>query len=116
MLAEFIAGRYRQPTGPRRPDEILVSEVLIMYGKERAPQIAAPERAGYAIKALLPFWGDRCVSTVRGETCREYLKFRQGQGVGPGTVRRELGTLATAVNWCHSEGRVVTELWGTEVG
>lgn len=64
---------------------------------------ADPERIGYAIDALLPFWGSKNVADIKGETCRAY---EQARGVAPATVRRELGVLRAAINWCAQEGRL----------
>lgn len=74
---------------------------LAIYAEEHAQTVAAPERIGYAIDALDRFWRDQPVSTVRGETCRRYMRER---GVSEGTVRRELGTLRAAINHCFKEG------------
>lgn len=77
--------------------------MLAIYGEEYAPTVAAPERIGYALDALLPFWSDLKVSHVKGETCRRYVKWRDR---ADGTTRRELGTLQAAINYAHKEGYV----------
>jgi integrase len=77
--------------------------VLAIYAEEYAPTVAAPERIGYAISALLPFWAELKLTHVKGETCRRYGKWR---GKAPATVRRELGTLQAAMNYAHKEGYV----------
>lgn len=76
-------------------------QVLALYGEHHAPTLAAPERVGYAISALDPFWGDVVVSAANGPACRRYERER---GVSPSTVRRELGVLQAAFNWCAKEG------------
>ncbi len=84
-----------------------VAEALAIYAKEHATTRAAPERIGYAIDALLPFWGDRPVAAVRGATCRLYARKRRERSrrnLSDGTIRRELGTLAAALNYCEEEG------------
>jgi hypothetical protein len=53
-----------------------IARTLEIYGREHAPHVASPETIGYHIDALLPFWGSRSVSTVKGETCRAYVKHR----------------------------------------
>lgn len=101
-LAEFINSRpTRAEDGPRDPHELGIAQVLALYGEEHAPRTADPARIGYAIDALLPFWGDRMVSAIKGETCRAYVKKR---GVSDGTTRRELGTLRAALRYCVNEG------------
>jgi hypothetical protein len=39
-----------------------VARALEIYGREHAPHVAAPRIIGFAIDALLPFWGDLPVS------------------------------------------------------
>lgn len=85
------------------PETFLVSEALAIYGQEHAPTAAAPERIGYALKALLPFWDGLAVSDVTKATCRRYASAR---GKAAGTIRRELGTLRAALNYCAQEGRL----------
>lgn len=103
-LAEFIQERARGVrTGPRDPSEFSIDEALDLYGTEHAPNAADPERIGYAIAALVPFWGSRMVGDVTRETCRAYGRHR---GMKPGTIRRELATLRAAINYAKEEGRL----------
>lgn len=101
-LAAYIATRGRQGVA-HEPANITCEEVLAIYGEEYAPTVAAPERIGYALDALLPFWGSLKLANVRGETCRRYAKFR---GRANGTIRRELGTLQAAINYAFKEGYI----------
>ena len=105
-LADYIARKYRAPRGPCNPDQISVARVLEIYGNERAPHVASPATIGYHIDALLPFWGELPVSSIKGETCRAYVKHRIT--VKPATARRELETLGAAVNYCHREGYITS--------
>lgn len=100
-FAAFVSERQRdQRAGPRDPGEVLISEVLDLYGSDHAPTAADPQRIGYAIDALLPFWGELAVSSITKKRCRDYAAHRQR---APGTVRRELGTLTAALNFAASE-------------
>lgn len=58
-LAAFIQERNRaeRPAGPRDPGSFPIADALALYGAEHAPQAADPQRIGYAIGALVPFWG-----------------------------------------------------------
>ena len=102
-LETFLAGRARSriPDGPRDPSEVTIAACLAIYGDKHAPTVADAARIGHCIDALLDFWGDRPVSFIKGETCRRYEARR---GRAPGTVRRELGCLSAAVNYCVREG------------
>lgn len=107
-LEQFLAQRYSRPEGPCNPDEILIADVLAMYGEEHAPHTADPARIGDCITALLDFWTDRPVSAVKGETCRAYDKHRAKKEIAQGTRRRELGCLRAAGNYCMREGYVTS--------
>ncbi len=136
-LADFIAERQEatRPAGPRHPHQITVAEILGYYGDERAPQVIDGGRIGYAIDALLPFWGNQTADAVKGETCRRYYRERRAalskkfparaakslpspvDGNGPacfdGTIRRELGTIAAALSHCAEEGYLINppDVW-----
>jgi integrase len=76
-----------------------------LYGDQHAPETSDPQRIGYAIAALLPFWGDRPVADVSKSTCREYGKSRNR---APATVRRELGTLNAALRYAVDESLIAS--------
>lgn len=101
ILAEYIASKRPRRSSTATPGEITVAEVLEIYGEEHAPHVADPERIGYAISALLPFWGTLTVADIKGPTCRRYVKSRE---VAESTARRELGTLSAALNHSAREG------------
>lgn len=116
-LAEYIAGRDRGSAGPRDPSAVLISEALTLYAEEHGPTVADPVRLACAIEALLPFWGLLQVSTIKAETCRRYAKSRvtgkgmpegQTRQISPGTIRRELGTLRAALEYCRAEGYLLS--------
>lgn len=79
----------------------MVADALTIYAQEHGAQVAAPATIGYSIQALLPFWGDKKVSEIRGELCRSFAKAR---GVADGTIRRDLGVLRAALGHCRKEG------------
>ena len=103
-LARYIATKDR-PAGPTTPDHMTVAEVLSIYGRERAPLVRDPARIGDCIRALVPILGALPLSAITGEVCRRYGKARDR---APGTVRKELGTLAAAINHCHAEGYITS--------
>lgn len=100
-LESYLTQKRRSDSGPARAADLTVAEALSIYGTEHAPHTADPARIGYAIEALLPFWGNLSVAEVKGATCRRYVATRKA---GPGTIRRELGALQAALRYCHREG------------
>ena len=103
-LAAYIAQRER-PAGPRDPAQMTVAEVLNIYATERAPHVKDPTRIADCVRALVPILGALPLSAITGEVCRRYGKARDR---APGTVRKELGTLAAAINHCHAEGYITS--------
>ena len=103
-LAAHIATKDR-PSGPRGPDQVTVAEVLDLYATERAPHVKDPARIADCIRALVPILGALPLSAITGEVCRRYGKARDR---APGTIRKELGALAAAINYAHAEGHITT--------
>jgi hypothetical protein len=101
-LAEFLHHRTRS-TGPRDPNEVLVTDLLADYAEEVGASAHAPQRIGYAVAALAPFWANRTVADVTRQTCKHYVTTR---GRSNGTTRRELGVLRAAIKHAHREGRL----------
>jgi len=124
MLGEFLlewsARQIAAPGGALRPDQMTCGRALTIYAQEHVPNTAAPERIGWAMKALAAYWSDILVSEVRGETCRRYVASRTTEKrvpgtkpveyrtvpIAPATVRRELGALAAALAYCAKEGHI----------
>lgn len=103
-LGAYIATKGRSGAATE-PENITCGQVLTIYAEEYAETVAAPERIGYAMDALLPFWAELKLSHVKGETCRRYGKWRSRSN---GTIRRELGTLQAAMNYAQREGYVTS--------
>ena len=103
ILAAYIGDSHRDRSGPREPGELTVADALACYAEERAPHTADPFRISYAIEALLPFWGEVRLNRINPAMCERYAIERQRK---PGTIRKELGTLATAINYMHKAGKL----------
>ncbi len=78
-----------------------VAAVLQHYLREQVPHVVAPERIAYAVRALIPILGRLPISDLTGSVCRRYGTMR---GRAPGTVRKELQVLQSAINHCVREG------------
>lgn len=101
-LSAYLTEKFTPTLREHSPAKLTVAEVLTAYGREHAPMLTAMERAGYAISALMPYWGAKSLMEIKGATCREYAAIR-GMKVKPGTIRRELAVLAAAIRFWHSE-------------
>lgn len=104
QLTDAIVGK--QPTGPCDPARRPIAQILTGYMTEHAPTVADPARIGYAVAALLPFWGENMAGNVTGSTCRAYARHEAKQGRGDGTTRRNLAVLSAAINHDVAEGRL----------
>ena len=82
-----------------------VDTALDIYIREHAPHIKRPDRIVSSVRGLVPILGPLPLSAITGEVCRRYGKMRER---APGTVRKDLGTLAAAMNYCHAEGYVTS--------
>ena len=99
-LSRYIAERDR-PIGRNTPDKMTVADALDLYGNEHAPTCKDPVRIAYAIQALVPVLGAMPLSSINGGLTRHYERTRDRS---PATVRKELGVLQAAINYCHTEG------------
>jgi len=91
-LQEYLAKKFI-PNHERHPSELTISEVLMMYAKTRAPNHAAPKLVSYHLGPLLDFWGEKLISDIKGQSCRNYVEWRLSQKRKESTARRELITL-----------------------
>lgn len=88
---------------PRDPSERLIADVLADYAAGRGADVVDPERLGYAVKALLPFWSELRVGDVTETLCKAYARQRARADE---TVRRELTVLRAAINFDCDHGRL----------
>lgn len=96
-LGQYLAASRRIDTAERNPARVSVADVIALYVKANP----APP-AIYHARPLLGFFGERTLSEINGQLCRDYAAARGG-AVSASTVRRELVTLQAAVNLWHRE-------------
>lgn len=99
FLSDYLASKW-STRDLVSPSNMAVADVLTAYAIEHAPSTADPARVGYAIDALMGFWGEKTVAEVKKNNCRKYAEER---GVADGTIRRELGVLRAALDYCEHE-------------
>lgn len=98
-LAEYLSEKHEaKPAKGGRSDTVRLSEVMNAYVMEHAPTTARPALIGEHIDGLMPYWGLKNVSDIKGTTCREFARTKR-----PSMARRQLETLRAAVNYFHRE-------------
>ncbi len=85
--------------GKRHPTDILIADVLTLYGRDIAPRHARPHETAIRLTALRHYFGAARLNTINGAACRAYAATRP-----PGSARRELEDLRAAVNHHRREG------------
>jgi integrase len=111
VFAQYLAKKFEPRLDHKDLRSLSIAEVLAFYGAEIAPNHSSPQLAGFHIKTLLDFWGDKMVSEISGRSCRAYVAWRteqvgkHGRPISESTARRELVTLQAAIN-----------AWGKEAG
>ncbi len=111
-LQAYLAKKHRPDWRQGHPGEVAIADVLAFYGLHRAPELAHPELVGWHIATLLEYFGDKMCSFIDGTSCRAYVAARTEGKVGkravkPGTARRELESLASALNFAHKERKLI---------
>lgn len=129
QLAEYLGDKH-EPSRKKNQglDEILLSDVVSIYLRDRIKDQKRPEKAAQRFVQLLDWWGDKTLDDVNGRSCRDYVAWRCSMpwksakpdvtGNTPRMVtaagaRRELEDLRAAIGYHHSEGyhREVVKVW-----
>lgn len=98
QLSAYIAEKYEAPSGGRAA-ETAISEVIVVYTREKAGGTSKPKETRQALIRLNDFFGSMAVSSIKGKTCREFAAKR---GTASG-ARRDLEVLRAAVRYFHKE-------------
>lgn len=108
--AERALGRYLNEkqirsaeTGIRVPADIAIGDVIALYARDVVPRHARPKETDQRLEKLLSFFGDKVLSDITGNLCRQYAKQRTAAGADAG-ARRELEDLRAAINHHRHEG------------
>ena len=102
-LERYLATKHlaEVKAGPRDPATIPIADVLNLYTTEVVPNHARPHETRARIERLSDFFGDKMLSAMCGDLCREYLKSRSTDSA----ARRELEDLRAAIKHHQAEGR-----------
>lgn len=76
-------------------------ELLVRYIKAIWDEVRSPERMGYAVQRLKPFFTGKTMERLRRSDVSAYIEKRKADGVGPATINRELDLLSAAINYAR---------------
>ncbi len=119
FLASYITEKWAPPAvaerGPTQPADVLIAEVIALYGREKATKAADPGGVKARLEAVLAWWGDKTLADVRRSNCNAYVAYRQTQPIKSFTrsktprlvsaqgARRELEDLSAAIGYWDEE-------------
>ncbi|WP_217577366.1 site-specific integrase [Mesorhizobium sp. GbtcB19] len=102
-LAEYIGQKRQKPVAVERgPDHISVAAALDHYVTAKQSRGEDTTAIDGRVAFLTEFWGDKPLSEISGDTCREYAASRKRRAA----ARRELEDLRAAVNLFSKERRL----------
>lgn len=100
QLAEYNLQQFRPPRRERDIEAIQVATVLSIYVDDCRDKQANQRTFDGRIERLNNWWGEKKLSDINGQTCRDYVKFRENVG----GARRDLEDLRAAVRHHAKEG------------
>lgn len=115
-LAAYLIELRRDQNSPDK--DPLIAEVLQAWIDERCPLIASGASDEDSCHQMIEYFGERLVSELTPQACRQYDAWKAKQGQAPSTRRRALGVLRRALNHAKAEKRIaaVPETWLTPAG
>ncbi|CAI8803153.1 tyrosine-type recombinase/integrase [Methylococcus capsulatus] len=101
LLAKWKLEVYKEKQWDEKPSHTF-DELMLEYLREHENKRSI-DRDRSSLKRLYPFFTEKALDTLTGLDVREYVKRRQGDGVKPATINREIGLLSAALNWARRE-------------
>lgn len=110
FLADYLTSKYTAPSA-NSGRELLVTEALAFYAKERLPNITAIAVTQCSLLHLAEFWDGNTLSDITRQTCRDYIEWRVAlrstrpgyEHAGTPAAGNDLRTLRAAINFYHEE-------------
>jgi len=102
LEAKWRLEAYRQKQWGIQPEHSF-EELMVRYISATSDEMRSPERVGYAVKRLQPFFEGRMMERLRRSDISVYIEQRKASGVGPATINRELDTLSAAINYARKK-------------
>jgi integrase len=78
-----------------------VAEIMEAYLEDRKRHATGYKTLEYNWRALAKHFRGFAAEQISRDSCRGYIALRRSQGVGDGTIRREIGTLRAGIRWAR---------------
>ncbi|TRZ92726.1 MAG: site-specific integrase [Rhodocyclaceae bacterium] len=75
---------------------------MVRYIQSTKDEMRSPERVGYAVKRLQPFFTGMVLERLKRADVSSYIEKRKLEKIGAGTINRELDTLSAAINYART--------------
>lgn len=109
-LADFIRGS-RSP----KVESPTVGYILNHYVTEHGPEVRSPASMRHDAHALNRHLGDHRPDNLLPNDFTSYARARKREGVGNGTILREMGTLRAAGQWAIADKTISLEQWPSRI-
>lgn len=110
FLAAFIQGNQSpKAQGPT------VGYILNHYVTGHAPEVRSPDAMRHGAAALNRHLGDHRPENLLPNDFTAYAKARKHDGVGAGTILREMGILRAAGEWSIAHKLILAEQWPRKI-
>lgn len=109
-LADFIKGsqspKVESPT---------LGYLLDHYAAGHSPEVRAPRTLNYGVAALKRHLGTSRPENLLPTDFKTYARARKAEGVGPGTILREMGIVRAAGEWGIAHKLITAEQWPRKI-
>lgn len=102
LEAKWTLEAYRKQQWDEEPSRTF-DELMLAYLKATAQEKRSGDRDRYCARRLFPVFTGRELGDLHARDIRGYIERRRGEGVGAGTINRELGLLSSAINYARRE-------------
>jgi integrase len=100
LLAKWKLEVYRQVMWDEEPTHTY-DDLMLRYLQGPSKDKRAHDRDLYAAKKLTPLFQGRVLNDLGPADIQAYIDVRRTQGVGPGTINKELNLLSAALNFAR---------------
>ena len=112
-LADHFNGNEQTTAFLASPSEVLMEDITRLWLNQHVAYLADPTRYAYSILALERFYARQrklgkmpepyTVAGVRTQMIRDFISFREGEGVSSPTISRDIAALRGPIQWALEE-------------